>query len=372
MKSLTKRGNKYTFDHVIGGRRIRAALGVSDPKTASRLANRVQFALADGPKSPVWSELRQVLPPASFKRLTDGVLPPEPMNLTAYEQRFLDHISLRVKLGEISAGTKLNYDRVTKTFFDWALGRGLVRIDELTSDVVSEYCLGRQQSIRDKGGSGRGLITETTVLSMLFDFAIEEGWLAKTPLKYKPKIDAEAEEVLPFSEEEVQIMDKLLKPPTELLAYTIFRDTGLRCSDVANLLWSAVDWKTRTLKWVTAKRGKRVEVPLSRELYKVLDDAHIPGYSGRIFADGTASKLYRIIRNLGERAGVENSHPHRFRHAFACALLARGASLFDVASLLGDTHQVVAKHYAKWTNGQADRVRKLMEDPSQNEELMVA
>jgi site-specific recombinase XerD len=43
------------------------------------------------------------------------------------------------------------------------------------------------------------------------------------------------------------------------------------------------------------------------------------------------------MKALGRRAGVANVHPHRFRDTFAVDMLARGASPYDVAKLLGDT-----------------------------------
>jgi site-specific recombinase XerD len=41
-------------------------------------------------------------------------------------------------------------------------------------------------------------------------------------------------------------------------------------------------------------------------------------------------------------------HPHRFRHTFSASLLQAGVSLRTVASYLGDTEEVVRKHYAKF------------------------
>jgi site-specific recombinase XerD len=47
---------------------------------------------------------------------------------------------------------------------------------------------------------------------------------------------------------------------------------------------------------------------------------------------------------LGKRAGIGGAHPHRFRDTFAVDMLSRGASLYDVAKMLGDTIDTVEKH----------------------------
>lgn len=42
-----------------------------------------------------------------------------------------------------------------------------------------------------------------------------------------------------------------------------------------------------------------------------------------------------IVRRIGEKAGVENVHPHRFRRTLATNLLDRGMNIQDVAAILG-------------------------------------
>jgi len=64
---------------------------------------------------------------------------------------------------------------------------------------------------------------------------------------------------------------------------------------------------------------------------------------------------------LGKRAGVPDAHPHRFRDTFAVDMLARDASLYDVAKLLGDTVQTTEKHYAEFVRELRERVRGMME-----------
>jgi integrase len=73
----------------------------------------------------------------------------------------------------------------------------------------------------------------------------------------------------------------------------------------------------------------------------------------------TRPQLYQRMLALGKRAGVPDAHPHRFRDTFAVDLLARGATPYDVAKLLGDT---VERHYAPFVKELRDRARRLMEN----------
>jgi integrase len=55
--------------------------------------------------------------------------------------------------------------------------------------------------------------------------------------------------------------------------------------------------------------------------------------------------------------------PHRFRHTFARILLERpNVSVRDVAELLGNTEQMVRKHYAAWIPGRQERLTAVLRE----------
>lgn len=49
----------------------------------------------------------------------------------------------------------------------------------------------------------------------------------------------------------------------------------------------------------------------------------------------TAAGVQYMLRQLGHRAGVKNTHPHRFRRTIATDLLARGMKIEEVKEFLG-------------------------------------
>ena len=356
--AITKRGSTYHFDSVVAGKRHRCSLGTSDAKAASRLENRVAFAIADGPRSRTWEELRTALPVSSFKHLTEGIVP-ESLNLTELEQKFYEHLDRRKKLEQISLSTRKNYDRTIKLFFDRALQLKLTKVSDLTAEIVESYLLWRKGAITSRGGSGRGIHTDTVVLSALLSFAVEEGWLDKSPLKYKPKLPPVEEPVQPFTEAEMLALDAVEKSDEERALFAVLKYTGLRCGDVCDLRWSAFDFKGRTLRWRTAKRGKLVEIPLAQPMLSDVCSYRIEE-EPLVFPGLKPNRLYRMVRGWGEKASVENCHPHRFRHSAVCRWLGQGLTLFDCAQLIGDTSSTTEKHYTKFTNGQKERIRGIM------------
>jgi site-specific recombinase XerD len=75
----------------------------------------------------------------------------------------------------------------------------------------------------------------------------------------------------------------------------------------------------------------------------------------------TRPRLYQRMVSLGRRAGVSNAHPHRFRDTLAVDMLARGASPYDVAKMLGDTIETVERHYMPFVRELRERVRLILE-----------
>lgn len=64
----------------------------------------------------------------------------------------------------------------------------------------------------------------------------------------------------------------------------------------------------------------------------------------------TPSGIYQVLKRLAERGGVEGRfNPHSFRHGWAKEALRNGASIADVAQVLGhEDEQVTMRFYSQW------------------------
>jgi hypothetical protein len=81
--------------------------------------------------------------------------------------------------------------------------------------------------------------------------------------------------------------------------------------------------------------------------------------TGRPF---TPQTLYAHVVALGERAGVPDACPHRFRDTKAADPFLNGASIHDVALALGDTDEVIRTHYAELVPELRERLRSFVEN----------
>jgi hypothetical protein len=221
---------------------------------------------------------------------------------------------------------------------------------------------------QDSGG--RGLALDVAILHRVFGIAVECEMIGKNPVRVEGRPGDSAERgAQPFTGEQ---LTKLRQAANEdLLAYLLLRWTGLRGSDAVRLTWDEIDWGAREINRLTQKRKKRVVLPIPQEVFFALEserDRRMPQFDERILMNPrtgepmTRPRLYQRMLSLGKRAGVPDAHPHRYRDSFAVDMLARGASPYDVAKLLGDTVATVEKHYAPFVKELRDRARRIMEN----------
>jgi integrase/recombinase XerD len=185
--------------------------------------------------------------------------------------------------------------------------------------------------------------------------------------------------VEPLSKDEVQALLKVCKYTREAKtadrrAYRFWRptarrdqaiiltllDTGLRATELYSLQIGDVEVKTGKVHVQHgvrggAKSGKGRFVYLGkstrRSLWRYLaerengEDLDAPLFLGLYDRPMNRDSLRQLTRRLGEKAGVRNCHPHRFRHTFAISYLRAGGDIFTLQSLLGHTSLEMVKYY---------------------------
>lgn len=74
------------------------------------------------------------------------------------------------------------------------------------------------------------------------------------------------------------------------------------------------------------------------------------------------------LEKIWEQAGPFDVKPtpHLFRHTFARLQLQRGVSVDDVAELIGDTPEMVRRHYARWVPERQQRLTNILKEAYQS------
>jgi site-specific recombinase XerD len=149
-------------------------------------------------------------------------------------------------------------------------------------------------------------------------------------------------------------------------------DTGARAGEVVNLTTADIDLDAATMRLVGKGNRERVVDLGPRTLHALgryrrsrqqHEHRHLPwfwiGERGRL----TDSGLRQLLERLGDRAGVENVHPHRVCHAAADDWLRRGGSEDGLMSHMGWRTRSMVQRYA--AANRRDRAREEHRRPHQ-------
>lgn len=170
--------------------------------------------------------------------------------------------------------------------------------------------------------------------------------------------------------EQRQIVNAIHHPVIKVVAFTLLH-TGMRISECTNLLISDVSFKHRQIMIREGKGKKDRIIPLSRDLYIVLNRyitstrKTLPN-SNYFFATqktGRISAQYvnRVLKDAALHLKWEkNISAHILRHSFASSLLAKGANIVDIQRLLGHSDLKTTSRYVHVTLKQLNRTVNLL------------
>jgi integrase len=194
-------------------------------------------------------------------------------------------------------------------------------------------------------------------LKRFFRWCQENGWLKDSPAKPLKSPKVGETDVVPFTEDEVEKILKACKAykgrnkPRLLVLTELMLATGLAIGDATTLSKNRIvkNKSGYSVELRRAKTGAAVSCPIQDELAKSILalDGDTPFWSGKSDLEDITKNWRKIYTKIFKTAGVDGS-PHQFRHTCAKRLLVRGVSAGFVASVLGDSEEIVRRHYSKW------------------------
>lgn len=383
MLTIRKRGKSFHADFLKGKTRLRATLGTRNQDAARRLAHRIETALSEGPDSQLWPELKALLPESSFVLFADfvGVKERHVPTWNELNDAFKVFLEQRIKIGKLSQSTADRYKITLSEFNTFLAEQKISLLKDISKATVDKFKVWRVERINKKMHSrgATGLALDAAILHRVFSFAVENEMVLKNPVRMEGKPgENPTGGAEPFKADELARLRKHVA--SDLLAFLLLRWTGLRGSDAVNLKWKEVQFDRKEIERVTQKRKKKVVIPIHSELLAVLEmehDGRKPEPNDRVLLNPSTGnplnrpRLYKRMLRLGKRAGVAEARPHRFRDTLAVDMLARGASPYDVAKILGDTIETVERHYTPFIKELRERVRTILESEGGLEKFTV-
>ena len=267
-----------------------------------------------------------------------------------------------------SENTLLAYGRDLTHFADW-LGDRNRDLDTADQAIIESYLIDLDNSGLSRSTRARRL----SAIRQYYRFAFEEGWRTDNPgLQIKgpkrekslPKTlsEAEVEAILAAARDAGRPEDRVRNTCMIEVLYA----TGMRVSELVSLPVAAARGNPNLLL-VKGKGGKERMVPLSPPARAALAewlevrDAREADAAARLrkpesrflfpstgkLGHLTRHRFYLLLKYLAVAAGVMPSKvtPHTLRHAFATHLLANGADLRVIQTLLGHADVATTEIY---------------------------
>ncbi|WP_170557700.1 site-specific tyrosine recombinase XerD [Ruegeria atlantica] len=277
---------------------------------------------------------------------------------------------LQAQAAELGAATNtlLAYGRDLKEFSAW-LERRKNGFSGTQREQIEQYLIDCDAQGLSRSTRARRL----SAIKQLFRFAFEEGWIETNPaIQIKgPGRQKRLPKTLDVAEVDrlLEAARRIGRKDSDRIRNTCLMEvlyaTGMRVTELVSLPVSSARGDPRMLL-VLGKGGKERMVPLSppardalaawlvtrdeAEDKKVADGAQrskflFPsrGKSGHL----TRHRFFLLVKELAVEGGVspEKVTPHTLRHAFATHLLANGADLRSIQTLLGHADVATTEIY---------------------------
>lgn len=222
------------------------------------------------------------------------------------------------------------------------------------------------QTIRNKQRSPATVVRYMSALSHAFTIAVNEWqWLDDTPMR-KVKKPTEPRGRVRFLDdnERAKLLEtcKESKNPVLYPCVVLALSTGMRQGELMGLKWRDVDLNSGIIILHETKNGERRRVPVSGLALELLRD-----YSKirqintpLLFPSKTKPQqpveLKKTWQTALTKAQIDNFHWHDLRHCTASYLAMDGASLAEIAEVLGHKTLSMVKRYAHLSDGHVSNV----------------
>lgn len=286
------------------------------------------------------------------------------------------------------------YSENTIELYDWALQElvsflGDPALEKITRKDLQSF-MAHMRSRKTKNGGSYSFSSLDNIWKAqrsFFRWAFDELNVERPDLQLvRPKGTSKAIE--PFTQEEIkQLLDacvftkvydtekrrsfrrKRTTGPRDYAIIGMLLDTGLRVSEMCRLKIEDVDFTTGMIRVAASGSGQKTKArvvylgKIGRSAvwkYVATRDAQ-PGDTLFVTSNGRdldRHSVNHMLHNLGEKAGVADVHPHRFRHAFATEFLRNGGNIETLQRLLGHSTLAMVLMYAKITDQDAQNAHR--------------
>ena len=272
---------------------------------------------------------------------------------------------------EVLPGKKSKIDQAQQLGW-WKTEIGTFTLADVSPSLLAEYRdkLGREFTVRKKPRSPASVVRYMAALSHAFTVAVKEwGWLEDSPMRKVTKPKESRGRVRFLSDDERARLLKACKESSNAYLYPVVvlaLSTGMRQGEIMGLTWDVVDLNRGRAILHETKNGERRAVAITGHALHLLNalakvrriDSNLifPAKEIRPQKPQKPIDLRTPWETAMKEAQLDDFRFHDLRHSAASYLAMNGASLAEIAEVLGHKTLQMVKRYAHLSEGHTARV----------------
>lgn len=236
---------------------------------------------------------------------------------------------------------------------------GSVRDDLLNTPYITTRKIGDKVVETERKRSGATVNRYMAALGHCITTAVKEwGWMESSPMPNVKKQEESKGRVRFLSDDERERLLTTCKGSQNPYLYPVIvlaLSTGMRQSEIMNLTWNDIDFGNKRALLNETKNGDRRAVHLAGKALKLLQslkenkirrgDSNLVFPGTHALNTGPASLRTAWLFAL-KKADITDFKFHDLRHSAASYLAMNGASLMDLAAVLGHKTLAMVKRYS--------------------------
>ena len=249
----------------------------------------------------------------------------------------------------------------------WQENLGAYSLSDITPALIAQYREKLSQGITAfrKKRSAATVNRYLAILSHVFTIAMKEwGWVNENPLRKVTKMKEPRGRVRFLSDPEREALLAECKNSENPWLYTIVvlaLSTGARKMEILGLNWQDIDLARGVIILPQTKNGERRRLPLAGHALELMKEhSKVRQLNTNLVFPGKNLINPIDIRtpweNALKRAGINDMKFHDTRHCTASYLAMNGASLAEIAEILGHKTLQMVKRYAHLSDAHTSKV----------------
>ena len=262
---------------------------------------------------------------------------------------------------QASENTVQSYRRDLMQMITYLEEKGIREAAKVTKTSLHGYIL----HMEEQGKAATTISRMMAAIKAFFNYECMQARIRRNPAEslHAPKVEKKAPVVLSVDQVSALLAQPSGQTPKEIrdkAMLALLYATGIRVSELIGIQMEDINMN---IGFLVCRDGERERtIPFGRSakaaLEEYLEHARNELLRGKgsdyFFVNCTGGAMsrqgfWKIIKYYGEKAGIEEDiTPHTLRHSFAAHLIARGADMRAVQTILGHSDMATTQMYAAY------------------------